>query len=78
MNQKIPSHWTFKERFDAIIETSKLSQEELLEYCRKKGIFPHHLEAWKKAFIEGCNKKDQTEKSGEIKALKNENKKTSH
>lgn len=73
--QKSPYTWTLKERFDAIIESSKLSQEELIEYCRKKGIFPHHLETWKKEFIEGSNKKHQPENSSEIKALKNENKK---
>lgn len=74
-NQKSPYNWTVKERFDAIIEASKLSQEEVFEYCRKKGIFPHHLDTWKKEFVEGSSKKNQLENNAEIKALKNENKK---
>lgn len=42
-NEKSPYTWTAKEKFYAIIESSNLSQEEIGQYCRKKGIFPHHL-----------------------------------
>ncbi len=73
-NQKSPYNWSIKERFYAIIESSKLSQEQVVEYCRKKGIFPHHLETWKKEFIEGSNNKNQLENNPEIKTLKNQNK----
>jgi len=68
--QKSPYHWSFKERFDGIIESSKLSQEELSEYCRKKGIFPHHLENWKAELIESFGKGQSD--NGETKKLKNE------
>jgi len=68
--KKSPLQWSVKERFDSIIEASKLSQEELSEYCRKKGIFPHHLENWKSQFIESFGKGRSDD--SETKKLKNE------
>jgi transposase len=68
--QKSPYHWSVKERFDSILESSKLSQEELSEYCRKKGIFPHHLEKWKVEFVESFGKGQSND--SETKKLKNE------
>lgn len=74
-SEKIPYNWTAKERFEAILESSHFSKEDLAEYCRKKGIFPHHLATWKKEFIEASNNDKQVENHGEIKILKNEKKK---
>ena len=70
--EKKPCQWTSEERFDAIIETSHLSEEAVSEYCRKKGIFPHHLQSWKKEFREGTNKKNISESSQQNKLLKEE------
>ncbi len=75
--EKKPCQWTTKEKFDAILETAHLSEEAVSEYCRKKGIFPHHLQAWKKEFREGAEKKAAIENAGQIKALKEENKQLS-
>lgn len=74
MHQKSSYNWTVKEKFEAILESSKLSQEGISEYCRKKGIFPHHLDTWKKEFIENFSQKNQSENNSEVKTLKNENK----
>ena len=71
--QKTPYHWTSAEKMEAIIEASKFSNEDLGEYCRKQGIFPHHLGAWKAEFIE-CQDKSRINNSTELKGLKNENK----
>jgi transposase len=68
--EKSPYHWSLKEKFDSIVESSKLSYEELSEYCRKKGIFPHHLQNWKAQFIESFNKRRSDD--SETKKLKNE------
>lgn len=75
--EKKSCQWTPQERFDAIMEAVELSQEKLSEYCREKGIFPHHLEIWKKDFIEGTISKKSPEKNSENKALKEEVKKLS-
>ena len=69
INEKSPYHWVVKERFEIIVEASKLPKDELAEYCRRKGLFPHHLEKWKTEFIESFGQdKDKNDK----KKLKNE------
>ena len=72
--EKSPYNWTAKEKFESIVEVSKLPQAQLAEYCRKKGIFPHHLEKWVAEFIESSGK-GQPENISENKKLKNEIKK---
>jgi transposase-like protein len=72
-SEKKPCQWKPQERFDAILKVESLSQEQRSEYCRKLGIFPHHLEEWKKEFIENSSSKKSSEKNSEIKILKEEN-----
>ena len=69
--QKTPCTWTSAEKFEAIIGAAKLSPKEIGEYCRKQGIFPHHLEAWKADFIASQNK-SKAANVNEVKGLKNE------
>ena len=71
--EKSPCQWTVKERFDAVAESFLLSEGKLGEYCRNKGIFPHHLETWKVEFLEsyGSKKRDN---QNELKELRSENK----
>ena len=71
--EKSPCRWSVKERFEAIAESSSFSKEELGEYCRNKGIFPHHLEAWKVEFLESYGSKKRDNQT-ELKELKSENK----
>lgn len=69
--EKSPYHWTVKERFEIIVEASKLSKKDLAEYCRKNGLFPHHLEKWKTEFIESFGERQDKDKNDK-KKLKNE------
>ena len=32
-----------------VVETAALSEVERGEYCRKRGIYPEHLQAWRRA-----------------------------
>jgi len=48
---KRPQDWDPEERFQLLMESSALEGEALNTFCRQKGIFTHHLEAWKKAFL---------------------------
>lgn len=73
--QKSPYGWSAEERFKAIIDTAHLSQEECAKYCREAGLFPHHLEVWKKEFVNHYKKTNSTQNNGKLKALTNENKK---
>jgi transposase len=41
--------WSSEEKFSAVVETASLNELELGEYCRRKGIFPEQLAAWREA-----------------------------
>lgn len=50
-------NWSAESKLAVIIETSALSELELGEYCRRKGIFPEQITDWRNAFIALCNYK---------------------
>lgn len=68
--------WTANQKFAVIIETSTLNEQELNEYCRKKGLYVADIATWKTAFIKGsqyqstANKEDKNK----LKELRTENK----
>lgn len=73
------NNWTLKERFQAILETSKMSEEQLNAYCRQKGIFPNHITEWKENVIEVLERPSRTpvdnrvtQLEGEVKQLSKE------
>ncbi|MCB9495789.1 MAG: transposase [Fibrobacteria bacterium] len=43
------TQWSSAARFDALLATSVMSEEERSAWCRSKGIFPSDLEEWKGA-----------------------------
>lgn len=45
--------WPAEAKFAAVVETASLSEAGLSEYCRKKGLYPEQIEAWKQACING-------------------------
>ncbi len=51
--EKRPKEWSFEDRMSALIETGSMTPEEQTAWCRKKGIFPHHLKRWKQDAISG-------------------------
>jgi transposase-like protein len=46
-----PVDWTPKQRLEALMQSAGLEGEPLNAFCREQGIFPHHLDTWKQAFI---------------------------
>jgi transposase-like protein len=48
-----PDKWSSEEKFAVVMETSSLSEVELSEYCRVKGLYPEQIKAWKQACIAG-------------------------
>jgi len=44
--------WSSEAKFAAVLETSTLSEIELSEYCRKKGLYPEQIKAWKQTCME--------------------------
>lgn len=55
------TRWTSEERFSAIVETAKLNEIELSEYCREKGLYPEQLNEWRAAFIENESKANSSQ-----------------
>src|SRR5690625_1204191 len=38
-NNKLSNKWTSEDKFQVVLETSSLTETELAEYCRKKGVY---------------------------------------
>ena len=67
-HEKRPQDWSSKEKLDALLESAKLTDEQLGAWCRQKGIHTHHLEKWKIEFS-----KDQSRnKDNNVRQLKKE------
>src|SRR5574337_1698428 len=42
-----PSGWRARDKFAAVVETAGLSEAERAEYCRKRGLYPEQIIAWR-------------------------------
>ena len=47
INLKSKDNWTSEDKFHIVLETAALTEMELAEYCRRKGIYLEELNAWK-------------------------------
>lgn len=74
--EKCPQDWSLEERLNAIIECASLNEADLNEYCRAKGLYPHHIKQWKQDFAKGPSTKpvvsDSKQLKQEIKQLQKE------
>lgn len=72
-NKQPAESWSAESKLTAIIESSSLSELELGEYCRRKGIFPEQIDGWRKAFIANSSNHQALKKgvAGESKEDKN-------
>jgi transposase-like protein len=46
--------WTSVDKFNAVMESASLSEVEISQYCRIKGIYPEQLQQWRLA-CQGAN-----------------------
>lgn len=44
-----PEGWRGREKFAAVLETAGLNEAEQAEYCRKRGLYPEQILAWRTA-----------------------------
>jgi len=65
--------WSTEDKFLIVIETAGLSETELAEYCRKKGLYAEQIELWKNACMQ-ANGGVAQEASRLTKALKQKDK----
>jgi len=57
--------WSPQARLAVVAETANLSESQLSEYCREKGLFPEQVKAWKAACLDGMA-------SGEARQLRDQ------
>lgn len=69
-----PQNWSTEAKLNAVIETASMNEKELGLYCRKNGLYTHHLEQWKQAFIDGAKPSVAKENRQEYLKLKEEKK----
>jgi len=70
--EKRPKDWTAEERISAIMETGCMNTEERTAWCRKRGVFIHNLDQWKKDAISAMVPKANKEQIEEHRNLKKE------
>ena len=73
--EKRPCEWNAAKRFEAVIESVSLSDEELNRYCRQQGIYKTQLEQWKLDCMSDKESSLSAKKMlNELKVLRSENK----
>lgn len=71
--EKTPQQWSPEQKLEAIIACGSMNEEQKSAWCRENGIFPHHLELWRKEFTQRSPKPASDDKTN-IRQLKEENK----
>ena len=80
-NKSKPDQWSAETKLAIIIETGALSESELSEYCREKGLYVEQVKAWKADSLRGFATSQEQEQQRnrqrkadrlEIKQLKKE------
>lgn len=44
-----PEGWNSVDKFNAVLQTAAMNQEQLARYCRQHGLYPEQIERWKLA-----------------------------
>lgn len=70
-----PEGWSSQDKFNAVLETAVLSEAELGEYCRKRGIYPEQIQRWRQS-CESANEQEERLQKRTRQAVKAEKKRT--
>jgi len=68
-----PEGWSSCDKFAAVLSTAALNEVDLAEYCRKHGLFPEQITAWRMA-CEQANDWDRASTARIGRATKEEKK----
>lgn len=49
---QVSEKWSSQDKFLIVMETFAMTELELAEYCRKKGLYREQIEAWKKVCLQ--------------------------
>lgn len=69
-----PEGWTSEDKFSAVMETAAMNEQQVAEYCRKRGIYPEQLVQWREA-CKNANDWEEEQQKKVKKSLKNHKKK---
>lgn len=50
-NDDPADQWSSKDKFLIVVETVKLNEAELSEYCRQKGLYPEQVKQWQEVCV---------------------------
>lgn len=50
---KLPENWPAEAKLAVVIETATLSEIDLSQYCREKGLYPEQVKSWRQACLDG-------------------------
>jgi transposase-like protein len=53
-DSKNPEDWSGENKLAVVIETAALNEEQLSEYCRKKGLYVEQVQRWREAAAAGA------------------------
>ena len=57
-------------KFTIVVETATLSEHELGQYCRERGLFPEQIKEWKQSFILGSKPDPKQAKADKVELKK--------
>ena len=69
---KSPHEWSSEEKLEALLESAKLSEEELGKYLRRRGLHAAQLEEWRAQAREGLTPSKSRSVSRRIQKLEKE------
>lgn len=70
-----PEGWSSRDKFNAVLETASLTETELGEYCRKRGLYPEQIQRWRQS-CETANEREDRLQKRTRQAIKAEQKRT--
>lgn len=65
---KLPEHWPAEAKLAVVIETATLSEIELSQYCREKGLYLEQVKGWRQACLDGQTSATQQAQSERVHA----------
>ena len=79
--KKQSEQWSTRDKFLIVVETATLSEIEVAEYCRKKGLYPEQVKSWQDNCMQAnggvaqelaLSQKREKEKERELKLVRKE------
>jgi len=68
-----------EDKFAIVVETAPMNESEISEYCRRKGLYPNQIQAWRNTCTQAndirssrCDQKKMKQQTEDIKCLEKE------